>query len=171
MPKKVYCNVEGTKILDNSIEIEDVQTVTLPDIQFTKTSVDSSGMVGAVDIPNVAHVDAMEYSIAHNNGEGCKQLANPGKHTTEVRVARQRYNTTKGEVELESVKFRMTGLHASTSKGTIENKNPYGSTDKYSLLRYEEEINGEVVTVIDLMSGVLKYNGKDYASEVESLLN
>ena len=39
------------------------------------------------------------------------------------------------------------------------------------MLRYEEEINGEVTTIIDAMAGVIKFNGVDYTNQIENLLN
>ena len=84
---------------------------------------------------------------------------------------RQRYAVAAGEIEHESVKFRITCVHKSTEKGNIETGNPFGSTDKYSVLRYEEEINGEVTTIIDAMAGVIKFNGVDYTNQIENLLN
>ena len=82
---------------------------------------------------------------------------------------RQRYNVAAGAIEHESVKYRLVGVHVSTEKGDIETGSPYGSTEKYSCLRYEEEINGEVVTIIDA-AGVIKYNGKTYTDEVQNML-
>ncbi|MEG2013973.1 MAG: phage major tail tube protein, partial [Anaerovoracaceae bacterium] len=86
-------------------------------------------------------------------------------------AVRQRYNVAAGEIEHESVKFRVTGVHTKTNKGNIETGNPFGSTDDYSVLRYEEEINGEITTIIDAMAGLIKINGKDYTDVVENLLN
>lgn len=171
MPKKVYNNVEGHRVLDDDRVVEDVTSVTLPTIEHPTTSISASGMAADVDMPNTTHVSAMEFSIAHNNGVNCKYLANPGKHFIETRVVRQRYNVAGGEIEHESMKVRITGVHKSTDKGSIETDNPYGSTDKYSVLRYEEELNGEVVTIVDAMAGVIKFNGIDCLSEIESLLS
>ena len=171
MPQKVYNNVEGHRVLDNERVAEDVTSVTLPTIKHPTTTIASSGMAMDVDMPNTTHLDAMDFSIAHNNGVNCKYLGDPGKHFVEARVVRQRYNVAAGEIEHESVKFRMTGIHVETSKGNIETGNPYGSTDKFSVLRYEEEVNGEVVTIIDAMAGLIKFNGKDCTNVVENLLN
>lgn len=67
------------------------------------------------------------------------------KHSLEARVVRQRYNVQAGAIEHEQVKFRATVLRKSTEKGTIETGNPYGSTEKFSVLRYEEIVDGETV--------------------------
>ena len=52
----------------------------------------------------------------------------------------------------------------------IETGSPYGSTEKYSVLRYEEEVDGKVSIIADAMAGLIKYNGKDCTSVVDNLL-
>ena len=170
MPNKVYNNVVDQRLLDNANVCEDVTSVTLPDLNHPTDTISAAGMVADVDVPNNYHLDAMEFAVAHNNGVNCRYLANPGVHLLETRIARQRYNVAIGEVELESVKVRVRGLHKGTTKGSVEAGNPLGSTEKYSVLRYEEEIGGEVVVLIDAAAGIMRYNGQDYASEVENLL-
>ena len=170
MPTKVYNNVEGHRLVDNKLTVEDVTKVGLPTIKHPTTTISASGMAMDVDMPNTTHLDAMEFSVYHNNGTNCKFLGNPGKHTIEVRTVRQRYNVAKGEIEHESVKFRITCIHTETQKGDIETGSPYGSTEKYSVLRYEEEIDGKTVTIADATAGLIRYNGVDYTDVVESLL-
>ena len=68
------------------------------------------------------------------------------------------------------MKFRMTGVLKNVEDGTVETGNPFGSTNKYSVLRYEKEINGEIVTLIDAMAGIIKINGVNYTDAVESML-
>ena len=170
MPQKVYCNVEKHRIIDNKREIEDVTKLGLPTIKHPTTSVKSSGMSMDVDMPDTTHLEAMEFTVYHNNGVNCRYLAQPGKHTIEARTVRQRYNVAKGEIGHESVKFRVTCAHVETQKGDIETGNPSGSTEKYSVLRYEEEVDGKVTIIADAMAGLLKFNGVDVVSTVDNLL-
>lgn len=170
MPSKVYNNIEGNRVLDNKLVMEDVTSVTMPTISHPTTTINASGMIMDVEMPNIAHLEAMELSVAHNNGVNCEKFADPGKHKIEVRVVRQRYNVTSAEIEHESVKFRLTCVHKSTDKGNIENGNPYGSTEKFTVLRYEEEVNGEITIVADAMAGKLTLNGKDVVEDIEKLL-
>lgn len=170
MPSKVYNNVEDHRLIDGGKTIEDVTKVGLPTLKHATTTIDVAGMAMAVDLPNTTHLEAMEYTITHNNGANCQYLAAPGKHTQEFRTVRQRYNVAKGAIEHESVKYRLVGIHSETQKGDIETGSPYGSTDKYSCLRYEEEVNGKVTTVIDAMAGVIKYNGKSFTDAVQNML-
>lgn len=170
MPSKVYNNVEDHRLLDNGSVCEDVTKVGLPTLEHPTDEIKASGMVMDIDMPNTTHLNASEFTVYHNNGVNCKKLARPGKHSIEFRTVRQRYDVAGGDIGHESVKFRIIGVHKSTEKGDIETGSPYGSTEKYSLLRYEEEINGEVTTLVDAMAGVLKFNGVDYNSKVQSML-
>lgn len=170
MPAKVYCNVEDHRLLDGKKVVEDVTKVGLPTLKHKTIEVDVAGMTMAVEIPDTTHFEAADYSIYHNNGVNSQYLGTPGKHVHEFRTVRQRYITKQGDIEHESVKFRLTGAHAETQKGDVETGSPYGSTEKYSLLRYEEEVNGKVITIIDAMAGVIKYNGKSYTDSVQNLL-
>jgi phage tail tube protein FII len=170
MPSKVYNNVEDHRLLDNGTVCEDVTKVGLPTLEHPTDEIKASGMVMDIDMPNTTHLNASDFTIYHNNGVNCKMLANPGKHTIEFRTVRQKYDVPTGTIGHESVKYRVIGVHRSTEKGDIETGSPYGSTEKYSLLRYEEEVNGEITTLVDAMAGVLKFNGVDYNSEVQSML-
>lgn len=170
MPSKVYCNVEDHRLIDGKKTVEDVTKVGLPTLKNKTINIDVAGMVMAVDMPDMTHFEAADYNIVHNNGVNSKHLGTPGKHIHEFRTVRQKYDVAKARITHESVKFRLTGAHVETQKGDIESGSPYGSTEKYSLLRYEEEINGKVNTIIDAMAGVIKYNGKSYADEVQNLL-
>lgn len=170
MPSKIYNNVVDHRLLDGGRVVEDVTSVTLPTIEHPTTTIASAGMVMDVDVPNMAHINAMEIAISHNNGVNCHLLATPGKHSIEFRLARQRYNVANGEIGFESAKYRVTCMHKSTEDGTVETNNPMGSTEKLSILRYEKEINGKVVTLIDAMAGIIKVNGKDCTNAVENLL-
>ena len=171
MPKNVRCNVEDHRLLDGKKKCEDVTKIDLPTIEHPTTSVKSAGMVMDVDIPNMYHFNAMEIAIHHNNGTNCRGLAKPGTHNIEARVARQNYVTSKGVVDLEVVKVRVKCSHKSTEKGSIETGNPYGSTEKYSVLRYEEEWDGETWYLIDSSAGKIIIEGVDYSSELSSLLD
>ena len=167
----VKCNVENHRLIDNDRTVEDVTQVTPPTIEHPTTEVKASGMIMDVDMPNVQHYNAMELEIAHNNGVNCNHLADPGIHNIELRVVRQDYQVALGEIRYESFKIRARCVHKSTEKGSIETDNPYGSTDKYSILRYEEEVDGEIITLIDSTAGNNKINGVDYGSDIDSLLN
>lgn len=170
MPSKVYNNVVGHRLIDDGRVAEDITSVALPEINHPTSTISAAGMAADVDVPNNTHIEAMEVSVSHNNGVNCRYLANPGKHQLEFRIVRQRYEVAIAEFRHESVKYRLIVAHKGTEKGTVENNNPLGSTEKYSVIRYEEEVDGEITTIIDAMTGIIRYNGVDYTDEIESML-
>lgn len=170
MPKRVYNNVEDYRLIDGKTVVEDVTKVGLPTIKHPTTTIDVAGMATAVDMPNTTHIEAMDYTIYHNNGTNCALLPTPGKHKQEFRTVRQVYDVASATIKHVSVKYRLVGIHVETQKGDAETGSPLGSTEKYSCLRYEEEAEGKITTLIDAMAGIIKYNGKTYSDEVKNLL-
>lgn len=171
MLTEIYNNVVGQRVIDGGKTCEDITSITNPTLSHKTNTISASGMVMDVDMPDTTRMEAMEFGISHNNGVNCAQLASPGKHTIEVRVVRQLYNVAKGDIGHESVKFRYIGVHKSTEKGTIETGNPYGSTEKYSIIRFEEIVNGKTTVLIDATGGKLVFNGVNYTDPIEKLLN
>ena len=167
----VRCNVEDHRLLDGGVKVEDITSVDLPDIEHPTTQVKASGLMIDIDMPNMHHYNAMEIAISHNNGNNCNMLATPGIHSIEFRMARQNYNTQTMQVDLELVKVRFVGAHKKTEKGSIETDNPYGSTERYSVMRYEEEIDGETVLLIDSTAGINEVHGVRYSDELASILD
>lgn len=168
--KNMRLNVVDHRLLDNGRDVEDVTSVVLPVLEHPTTAIDTNGITIAMDVPDTTRYNAAEYSVAHNNGTNCNLLATPEVHTHEFRTVRQKYTTSKSKIEFESVKYRLTGMHKSTEKGTIENGNPWGSTDKYSLMRYEEIVDGVQTMLIDGPNNINRINGIDYADDVQKLL-
>ena len=170
MPKKVRANVVGQKVMNGRIEVEDVTSVDLPEISHVLTDVDVPGMAGKMSIPDPTRLEAMTLSISHNNGLNSHVLNEPRMHSFEFRTAIQELDAAKGQIGHKSTKFRINGAFTKVSKGTIETGNQLGSTCEYSVFRYEEERDGKVVTLIDILKGIIRINGKDYNSEVMKML-
>lgn len=171
MPSKVYINIEDHRVIDNGRTVEDVTKIGLPTVEHSTTQLQNiSGMSMDIDMPDLTHINAMDFTLYHNNGNNCKYLCQPGKHTIEVRAARQGFNTAKGVIEHKSVKYRIVGVHVSTDKGDLEKGSPYGSTEKYSVLRFEEIVEGKTTTLVDAMAGVIRYNGVSYNDVVQNML-
>lgn len=174
---KIYCNVEDHRLFDKSggatdkVLIEDVTKVGLPTIKHTITNIKSAGMAMDIDMPNETHLEAMDFTIYHNNGVDCKRLANPGKHNIEFRIARQRYDIAGAVIGHESVKYIIEGAHAESQKGDIETGSPYGTTEKYSIIKYTEIVNGETTVDIDATAHKITINGSEYYDSIEKLLS
>ena len=168
--KAMKINVVDHLLKDGNRECEDVTSVALPVFEHPTTSIDTNGIALAMDVPDMTRFNAAEYTINHNNGTNCEYLSTPGLHNQEFRTVRQKYTTSKTKIEYESVKYRLTGMFKSREEGTIETGNPWGSVEKYSLVRFEEIVNGKQTRLIDGPNNIVKINGKDYADDVQRLL-
>lgn len=171
MPKKVHNKVIDHRMLDDDQVIEDVTSVTMPDVAFSTDEFDPAGIAAAVEMVDATHVDAMTFSVAHNNGNNCERLSEPRKHKFEFRLAQQYLDTAQGATGGRSIKYRIWGYPKKVSDGTIERGNPIGSTIDYSVLRYEKEIDGKTTLLIDVMANIVQINGKNYSSQIQSLLD
>lgn len=171
MPKKVANKVVGNKLMDGSYEIEDVTSVTIPDVEYGVDEFDVSGLAAVIEAIDPTHVNAMTFSIAHNNGLNCWRLNSPKKHQFELRIAQQVLNTSNGSVKPNSVKYRIDGMPKKISDGTVERGNPLGTTVDFTVLRFEKEVSGVVVTLIDALANIVKINGVDYTNQINELLN
>jgi phage tail tube protein FII len=169
--KEIWNIIQDSRFLDNGVVIEDVQTAELPNMEFATTEIKGSGMAGAVSMPDYSMLNAMSASLNHNNGRNCHLLRTPGKHKMEFRAVSQVMDVENSEVKQALDKFRIDGLYTSDTGGTIERSNPRSSTDSFSVLRYEHERNGEILTLIDIPRGIIKINGVDYSAAGKSLLD
>lgn len=171
MNKQVHNKVVDSRIFDGSTLVEDVTSVDTPDIEFVNDEIDIPGATSKLNIISPYQVGAMTLTVNHNNGNGCDSLNTPETHKLEMRVARQVITTATGETSYESFKIRAWGTPMSVSRGSVERGNPMGSSVKFSLMRYEEERMGKTTILIDALAGKLEINGKDYASQINRMLD
>jgi hypothetical protein len=165
-------NVVDHRLFNDGAVCEDVTGVGLPTLEHPTTAIENvSGMLGNIDMPNQHRFSAMEFTVTHNNGVGCNRLHQPGKHNIEFRVARQKYMTSEAEIDVESVKYRVLCTYRSTEQGNIETGSPIGSTDRFSVLRFEKIVDGVQETLIDIPAGSHVVNGINYNEDIEAILN
>lgn len=172
MPKMIKVNVEDHKLIDDGRVCEDVTEVGLPDLEFVTIAIENiSGLAGNMDLPLSSKLQATEYTINHNNGTNCERLFDPVIHKQEFRAVRQVLDTARASVGYESVKYRLHGKPKGSTGGNITKGNPWGGAVRYSMLRYEEIVNGKQTKMIDILANKVVINGKDYSLDVSKLLN
>ena len=159
MNKQVHNKVIDHRLFDGSTQVEDVTSVDTPEIEFTNDEVDIPGATAKINVVMAYQVGAMTVTINHNNGNGCDGLATPDLHKIELRMARQVINTSSGTSTPKSTMVRFTGTPMKVSRGSVERGNP------------REEENGKEIILIDALAGILRINGKDYASEINKILD
>ena len=168
---KIYNNVVEHRLLWDAERVEDITRITLPTLEHPTDTYSGEGLTADLDIPNESKVNAMEMSVAHNNGVNCNHLKQPGIHSIEVRIARQMLNTTNRQLGYESDKYRMEVEHKSTEEGTIERGNPLGSTEKFTVWSYQKVVDGNIVDHVDATSGILIKDGVDCTTDISAVLD
>jgi phage tail tube protein FII len=172
MPQRVASNVVDHRVYDGGVNVEDITSITLPNIEYAKADFENiAGLVGALSFANPAYVGLMTCEIAHNNGLNCDELETPVMHEIEFRLARQDLNVPDTALEYGSAKYRIAGQPVTVNNGTIERGNPLGSTVTYNLTRFIKEIAGKTVTHIDIPAGIVVINGHDFGSQVKNILD
>lgn len=171
MNKQVHNKVIDQRLFDGDTLVEDVTSIDTPEIEYVSDEVDIPGATAKINIVMPYQVGAMTVTVNHNNGNGCDGLNAPETHKIELRMARQVISTATGNSEPELTKVRFTGTPMKVTRGSVERGNPRGQSVQFSVQRYEEEVNGKVVILIDALAGILQINGKDYASEINRILD
>lgn len=168
---KIYNNVVDNRLLYDKARCEDITSVTLPNLEHPTDTLQGEGLTAEIEVANQSKVNAMELSIAHNNGVNCNMLKRPGNHTIEFRLARQKYDVAKRTMGYESVKYIFEVQHKSTESGTVERGNPLGDTEKYAVFSYKKLIAGKLVDHVDATAGILKLDGKDCVQDMDKYLD
>lgn len=171
MNKQVHNKVIDQRLFDGDTLVEDVTSIDTPEIEYVSDEVDIPGATAKINIVMPYQVGAMTVTVNHNNGNGCDGLNAPETHKIELRMARQVISTATGNSAPELTKVRFTGTPMKVTRGSVERGNPRGQSVQFSVQRYEEEVNGKVVILIDALAGILQINGKDYASEINRILD
>lgn len=171
MIKKWQNNVVDHKIYDGGVEIINVQEVVLPSIEFNTTDFTPGGIAGDLTLPNFYKLKAMTISVKHNGGSQNRELKRLGRHNFEFRLAVQELNGDTGELEAKAVKYRVGAVLTSTSDDKVSRDNPISNESQYSVLTYQEEIDGEIVTDIDILADKIMINGVTYTDKIAALLD
>ena len=171
MQREIWNILEDERFLDNGEVIEDVQSAEMPTIEHPTTELGGAGMAGKIDMPDMSQVNALSITLNHNNGRNGHLLRRAGVHHLEFRAAMQVMDVEKSIVGQKMDKFRIDGLHKSSSVGTTEKGNPRSSTETYSVVRYEHERGGQIIDLIDIPKGIMIIGGVDVSSARKSLLD
>lgn len=171
MAKTIHNKIVDNLMMDGNTEVEDITSVGLPEIAFIADELANvSGLAGNLNVPDVTRVQAMTFTINHNNGRNCEGLNTPTWHDFEFRTAQQVMETTRADMNHRSIKYRVEAYPTKISDGTVERGNPLGATIEYSVRRVEKEVAGQVVTKVDILGGEIMINGRSYTSDVQRLL-
>lgn len=163
--------IVACKFFDNGSEIEDNVSCQLPSIENGTVEVKGAGILGALDMPSSAQLNAMVFSASMRSiNKSSLKVSSPGVHNIELRFVKD-VKTDNGEMIPEGTKIFVTGVFKKFDPGKVEVNGTMDGSIEYEVLRYRIVINGEEMLLIDKVNYIYKVNGIDYMEKVRAALN
>jgi P2 family phage contractile tail tube protein len=164
-------SVVAQKYFDNGVEVEDTVSCQLPSIENGTTSVKGAGILGELDMPSSAQLNAMNFSASiRSMTKKNIACAAPGAHNIELRFVKDT-KTDSGNMITEGTKIFITGVFKKYDPGKVEVNGTMDGSIEYEVLRYRIVIEGEEILLIDKVNFIYKVNGIDYMEKVRAALN
>ena len=166
-----FLNIKGailgsTVYKDGDLVARDV-TVTLPDVSFATAE---HKAMGTLELPMLGQLEAMEASVTKTGyDKGVAQLAEPEAKNLEFRFVQDVIGSDNVS-KPEGCKAFMRCVPKILPGGDLE---PGSKTEQQITLavsRYQLIVGGVEICLIDQLKGILRINGKDYATYINSLL-
>ena len=158
-------------VYEDSVEYVGMAKVTLPDLNALTQSISGAGIAGNVDAVILGHFEAMTLGLSFRTTTSqVIKLAEPRRHTIDLRVAQQEENPVAGAVEVKAVKHVFVVVPKSTKGGTIAPASPTDGSGEYAVRYWATYIGGQMVTEIDPLNFKCYINGTDYLEPVRKAI-
>lgn len=163
-------SVIAQKLFADGVEIDDNVSVELPSIEFGTTEVKGAGILGTVDMPSPAQINAMALVISSRSiNKKNSELAKPGKQNLELRFVRD-VTQADGTVIPAGTKIFITGVAKKYGPGKVEQGSTMDGSQEFEVLRYRQVIDGEETLLIDKFNYQYVVNGVDYMAKIRAAL-
>lgn len=140
---------------------------TLPGIEFLTADVQA---MGNMTVPLVGLLENMELAITKIGlDNGLKKLNTLEKQNLEFRWV-QNVVKSDGSQSVEGCKAFVRTLPAATPEIGVEVGSAPEEEITYNVTRLQIYVNGSEYLTVDRLSQILRVNGKDYMSKINSLL-
>lgn len=158
--------VADTVYADSQLVARDV-AFTLPGVEFLTADVQA---MGNMTVPLVGLMENMELSITKVGlDDGLKRLNRLEKQNLEFRWV-QNVVKSDGSQAVEGCKAFVRTLPSATPEIGVEVGNAPEEEMTYNVTRLQIYVNGREFLTVDRLAGILKVDGKDYMSKINSLL-
>lgn len=163
---KVRGNIDGAlQVVDN------VMTVTLPDIETLKDTIKGAGILGEVDIVSTGQVGPLVAKIDFRSiSKNVMSISAPTSQSIEVSWAQDTFDTATGATRVIGCKAFLTGVPNKVAGSKIEVNAGQDVSIEMGLSAYRLIIDGEEVINIDKLNYVYSVNGTDYAKDIRNAL-
>lgn len=142
-------------------------TVTLPAV--TPTTGELRGM-GTIEVPTPTQLEAMELALTKLGiDKELGPLADMKAQDIEIRWV-QDVMKSDGSTAPEGCKAFLRAMSKGLPGLSVEPGSPSENEITFSVLRYQLYVGGKEIVLADKLNAILRVNGKNYTSVLESLL-
>ena len=154
------------KVLINGVEVDDMVSCELPNIEYMTAEMKGAGIAGTSDEPMQGLTNALNFKIATRSvNKNAHLLMTSGELKIELRVG---HNENDKYV---FIKVFMTAKCKNYSPGKSENANHMESSAEYNVTRYRQVADGVETLLIDKYAFIHKINGVDVLEKLRAGLN
>lgn len=153
------------------VEIPNLLGFAVPDVTFGSSELNGGGMIGPVNIPDPSNMEAMEASITTSDDSGVAALLNDPNGVDLVLNWAVDKVGTDGSSEYIAHRAVIKG-YASVIPGGEKKKGEAAEIEhKISVWYYKEEIDGKVVTHVNMLASNCVINGVDRLKKLNKALS
>lgn len=159
-------------VYENGSEYLGLASITLPTMQNKTLTVNGAGIPGDITLPVPGHRSAMTVTIKFlDNPQAAYKLAEQRVHILDLRIAKERYNSTGGKIDVDAYKAVLEVLPITSTPGDIAPASQQGTSNEYSCLSFKQYINDELVTDYEPLNYIdIDSSGNDNLALVRTAL-
>lgn len=158
--------VANTVYCENKLVAKDVE-FNLPEVAPVLADVEA---MGTMSLPIWARLDNMEMSITKiGMDKGLASMLTPGMKPLEFRFPQETVDQN-GNTKTVACKAFIKGTPTSIPGIGVVPGEAVSNEVPFTVARYQVFVDGKEYFLVDRLAGIVKVNGKDYASGVQSML-
>ena len=170
MPKQPEAYIDF-EVYENSNNYIGIAQVLLPNINYITQQITGAGISGNVDAVLIGMVDAMASTFNFRSAtDSAVELLKPEKHTLDMRVAEQHWNTMNTERNVVADKYVMVAVPKNFAPGTVAPASLADTNLEFSVYYYAGYRDGKKLWEIDPFNYICEIGGVDYMEPVRRAL-
>lgn len=166
-----FMNINGPIVADtayceNVLVAKDVE-ITLPAVTPVMADVEA---MGTMSLPIWQRVENMEMTVGKVGiDKGLAAMIKPGMKPLEFRFPQETVDAN-GNTKVVACKAFVKGMPTGIPEIGIVPGEAITNSTAFTVTRYQLFVDGKELFLVDRLANIVRINGKDYASDVQSML-